>query len=97
MQLGATVLPRTQHRRAAWSALAVAGVSGVAAGVFAILAARAYGDFQNTNLERPSIDARERYQRYGFAAIGAAVVGTLSGAVSYWLWNHHGSDSANRR
>jgi hypothetical protein len=97
VQLGATASPRTQHRHAAWSALAVAGVSGVAAGVFAILATRAYGDFQDTNLERPSIDARERYQHYSSAALGTAAVGALSGAVSYWLWNHDGPDSVNHR
>ena len=86
--------PRTEHRTAAWAAFAVAGASGAAAGVFAVLAARAYSDFQDTNLERPSIAARDRYEGYGVVALSAAAAGVLSGALGYWLWHR---DNAVRR
>jgi uncharacterized caspase-like protein len=79
---------RTRHRTAAWSAFAVGAASVAASGVFGVLAAQAYSDFQDTNLERSSIAARDRYQRYGIAALSAAAVAVLSGALGYWLWNH---------
>ena len=89
VRVAAEEQPRTGHRRAAWSAFAVTGVATVAAGIFAGLAAGAHADFENTNLERPSIAARDRYESYGYAALGSAVVGALSGALGYWLWHHH--------
>jgi hypothetical protein len=95
VRFAAEVQPRTEHRRAAWSAFAVAGVATVAAGVFAVLAGRAHADFESTNLERPSIAARDRYESYGYAALGTAVVGALSGALGYWLWHHDDARSAN--
>ena len=69
----------------------------VTSGFFAVLAGRAYADFQDTSLERPSIDARDRYERYGILALSAAAAGVLSGALGYWLWNHDNTGSANRR
>jgi hypothetical protein len=86
----------TGRRTAAWSAFAVAGASTVAAGIFAVLAARAHSDFDNTELERPSIAARERYERWGVAAISAAAVGVLSGALGYWLWTRDSAGSDKR-
>jgi hypothetical protein len=87
---------RTKYRTAAWSAFAVAGASTVAAGIFAVLAARAHGDFQDTNLERSSIAARDRYEGYGIAALSAAAVGVLSGALGYWLWTRDSAGSDKR-
>jgi hypothetical protein len=75
--------------------LAVAGASVATSGIFGVLAARAYSDFQNTNLERQSIAARDRYQAYGVTAISAAAVGVLSGALGYWLWNRDNPSSAS--
>jgi hypothetical protein len=88
---------RTGHHQAAWSALAVGAASVAASSVFAVLAGRAYVDFQDTNLERSSIAARDRYERYGVAALSTAAVGVLSGALGYWLWNRDSAGSANRR
>jgi len=85
--------PRGGHNPAAWSAFAVAGASVVTAGVFAALAGRAYSDFQNADFERQSIDARDRYHRYGAVALSAAAVGVLSGALGYWLWNRDNAHS----
>jgi hypothetical protein len=79
--------PARKGRAAAWASFGVSAASLAASGFFAVLAARAYGDFQNTNLERPSLDARSRYQYYGVAAIGTASVAALSGALGYWLWH----------
>lgn len=75
------------HRTAAWSALAVGGASLAASGFFSVMAARAYGDFQNADLERTSADARTRYYTYGPAAIGMAAVTVVAGTLAYWLWN----------
>jgi hypothetical protein len=86
---------RSGNHHAAWSALAVAGASVATSGIFGVLAARAYSDFQNTNLERQSIAARDRYQAYGVTAISAAAVGVLSGALGYWLWNRDNPSSAS--
>jgi hypothetical protein len=88
--------PRSDHRRAAWSAFAVAGASVVTAGIFAVLAGRAYVDFQDADFERSSIAARDRYHRYGVIALSAATIGALSGAVGYWLWNRNGDANAGR-
>jgi hypothetical protein len=82
---------RPADHRAAWSAFAVAGASVAAAGVFGVLAGRAYADFQDTNMERASIAASDRYQRYGILALTSAAVGVLSGTLGYWLWRHDGS------
>jgi hypothetical protein len=88
--------PQTGHHSAAWSAFAVGTASVAASGVFAVLAAWAYADFQDTNLERQSIDARDRYQRYGVAALSSAAFGALSGGLGYWLRNREGAGSASR-
>jgi hypothetical protein len=87
---------RTEHNTTARTAFAVSAASLVASGIFAVLAVRAYGDFQDTNLERQSIADRDRYQRYGVAALSAAVVGALSGGLGYWLWNRDGTGSSSR-
>jgi Caspase domain len=87
---------RSGHRPAAWSAFAVCAASLVASSVFGALAARAYSDFQDTNFERSSIAARDRYERYGVVTLSAAAVGVLSGALGYWLWNRDNAGSADR-
>ena len=89
--------PRTGQRSVAWSAFAVGTASLAAAGVFAVLAARAYGDFQDTSLERQSIAARDRYQLYGVAALSAAAVTALSGGLGYWLWDRESASGGNGR
>ncbi|HEX7499960.1 MAG TPA: caspase family protein, partial [Polyangia bacterium] len=83
VRVAAGTLPPTGRRSAAWSAFAVGAVSLAASGVFAVLAARAYGDFQDTNLERHSIADRDRYQHYGVAALSTAAVAALSGGLGY--------------
>ena len=88
---------RPANHRAAWSAFAVAGAGVVATGVFGVLAGRAYADFQDTNLERPSIAARDRYQRYSILALSSAAAGVLAGALGYWLWHRDGAGSTNRQ
>jgi hypothetical protein len=89
-------VPRTRHSPAAWSAFAVGAASVAASAVFAVLAARAYGDFQDTNLERESIAARDRYQRYGIAALSSAALGAVSIGFGYWLSNRTGVGRASR-
>jgi hypothetical protein len=84
---------QTRHNGAAWSAFAFGAASVATSAVFAVLASRAYGDFQNTDLERPSVDAHNRYERYGIAALSAAAAGALSVGVGYWLWNRQGANS----
>jgi hypothetical protein len=88
---------RRGNHLAAWSAFAVAGASVAASGFFGVLAGRAYADFQDTNLERPSIAARDRYERYCILALSAAAAGVLSGALGYSLWIHDDTGSADRR
>jgi hypothetical protein len=75
------------HHHAALAAFAVGGAFVVTSGVFAILTAQAYADFQNTNLERASTSAHDRYERYGGVALAALGAGVISGALGYWLWN----------
>jgi hypothetical protein len=87
---------RSGRNPAAWSAFAVGAVSLATAGVFAFLAARAYNNFQDTSLERPSIAARDQYQRYSVAAISAAAVSVLCGGLGYWLWNRASASGASR-
>lgn len=94
--LGVARSPRTGNHTAAWAGLAVSAVSLVASGVFAALASRAYGDFQNATFERPSIASRDRYEHWGVAALSAAALGVLSGGLGYWLWNQGDDVRADR-
>jgi hypothetical protein len=79
--------PSSRGHLAAWSTLAVGGASLAASVFFGIMAARAHTDFENADFERPSADARTRYNNYGAAAIGTAAVTALAGALGYWLWH----------
>jgi hypothetical protein len=87
---------RTGQRYAAWLAFGVGGAFLVTSGVFAILAAQAHADFDNTTLERASIAARDRYERYGGVALGAAAAGVVSAALGYWLWTRDTAGRADR-
>jgi hypothetical protein len=84
--MGVAAAPAHHRPRAAWAAFAVAGASAVAAGVFAVLAARAYADFQDTSIERSSYDAHRRFELYRAGAIGAAAAGAVAGALGAWMW-----------
>ncbi len=95
VRVAAGAAPRTGRNSTAWSAFAVGAVSLTAASVFAVLAARAYGDFQDTNLERSSITSRDRYQTYGVAALSSAALGVLSAGFGYWLSNRNGAAGAS--
>ncbi len=75
------------QRSAAWASVVLGGLSLTASCVFAVLTARAYNDFQQRTLERQSFDARDRYQRYGWAALGTGALGALALGVGYWLWD----------
>jgi len=89
----------TQHagrHPAAWPALTFGAAALTTAGVFAVLAARAYGDFQGTNLELESMAARDRYQRYGVVAVSTAAVGVVSVGLGYWLLNRGSAGEAHR-
>jgi hypothetical protein len=79
-----------EHRAATWTAFAAGGVSLAASVALAVLAGRAYSDFQGTDRERASVDARSRYHDYGAAAIGTAAVAVVSGVIGYWLWQRDG-------
>ena len=82
-------VPLAARNRGARSACAVGAASLTAAGVFAVLAANAHDDYENTSLERPSADARDRYHHDGAAALGATVVAVISGGIGWWLWNRN--------
>jgi hypothetical protein len=92
---GAASRPGTRY--AAWSAFGVGGAFLVTAGVFAILASQARADFDNTDLERPSIDAHARYERYGGLALGATTAAIASTVLGYWLWNRDTARKDDRR
>jgi hypothetical protein len=64
--------------------LAAAGASALAAGTFGVLALGAKNDYEETDLERPAEEARERFERYRTAAwvsAGAAVAFGTTGLV----------------
>jgi hypothetical protein len=83
---------RKGGNKAAWAAFSFGAASLVASGVFAVLAARAYDDFQGAAFERQSLAARDHYRTYGLAAISTTVVGALSVVGGAWIWNDdHGS------
>jgi len=72
---------------AAWSAFGVGAGLLVTSGIFAIMAAQAHADFDSSKYERQSVNARDRYQRYGGVALGTAAASIVSGALGWWLWS----------
>jgi hypothetical protein len=55
---------------------------------FGAAAWHARSQFQDTQFERPALDARDRYNRYRAVAITAAVAALAAAAVGYYLYGH---------
>lgn len=71
---------------AAWVALGASAGLAVTSGIFAALSLKARSDFQNTELERPAMDAENRYQRNLAISLTALVTSALVGGLSAYLF-----------
>lgn len=80
-------------RRVAIGGGVVAGGLGVAAVVTGVIAMNAKHEFQMTNLQRPAVEARHRYERYGTIAVVTGAAALATGALSYWLWRDSRSNT----
>jgi hypothetical protein len=73
-------------RRFALALATFAGLSAATALTTGVVAYRARTDFEDTTLQRPAQDAKQRYQRYLPISIATGVTSVVAGAAAYWLW-----------
>jgi hypothetical protein len=68
--------------------LAAGGAAAVAAGVFTVAALESKHDYDQTDLERPATEAKQRYERNGTLAwvSGAAALGLAGAGLTVFLW-----------
>ena len=74
------------NRPVAIGATTVAAASALTSIATAILAFRAKSDFENTALQRPAHEARQRFERYRTISIATGVTAVAAGAIAWWLW-----------
>src|SRR6185436_11689410 len=77
--------PARGRSAARWTLIGAGGLAAGAA-VAGGVALDARGDFDRTNLQRASVNARDRYERAGTVAAGLAITAAISAAVGLWLW-----------
>jgi hypothetical protein len=76
------------QRRAAWPSLGLSAGLAVVSGAFGAFAWRAHDDFQNTDLERPALEAQNRYERNLTVSLTALVAAALVGGLAAYLFAH---------
>lgn len=80
--------PRTapqNHRAITWTLRGSAAVLLASSAVFGALAWNAHGDVDDTSLQRPAVEANERYQRDSALAWTFAVSGVACGIIAYFV------------
>lgn len=82
----AAVTAPTGHRKLAIAAASIAGLSMVASATAVVLAVGAWRDYKATNLQRPALEAQQRYDRDRTLAVGTGIIAIGAGATAYWLW-----------
>jgi len=76
----------TGRRKLAIAAASIAGASLVASATAVVLAIGARRDFEATNLQRPALEARQRYDRDRTLAGATGIIAIGAGVAAYWLW-----------
>ena len=74
------------HKKLSIGLFSVAGASALASVTTGILAYNAKQDFNDTDLQRPAHDAKERYDRYRTISIATGVTAVAAGVAAWWLW-----------
>jgi hypothetical protein len=80
------VAPHLSRRPRAVGSLIGAGASAVVAGVFATLSGSAYSTYQQTQLQRPAVEAFQRSIAFGTIGACGAVLAVALGVVGWLLW-----------
>ncbi len=76
----------SENRTAAITAASVSGGSALVAISTAVLALNAKSDYDDTDLQRRALDAKQRYDRYRTVSIAAGVLSLAGGVAAWWLW-----------